>query len=84
MERKKLETKILECVSTSYRKPIETLSMDTNIKNDLGGTSLLMVGLVSLIENELDVLIPLPTAAACITIRDLADKVQDALEGGEN
>ena len=75
MERNELERKMLEFVNTAYKKPIEELSMDTNIKNDLGGTSLLMVGLVSLIENELDVLLPLPTAAACKTIGDLVNEV---------
>jgi len=75
MERKELESKVLEFVSATYKKSIEELSMDTSIKNDLGGTSLLMVGLVSLIENELDVLVPLPTAAACKTIGDLVNEV---------
>jgi acyl carrier protein len=79
MERKELESKILKFVSSAYRKPIEGLSMDTNLKNDLGGTSLLMVGLVSLIENELDVLVPLPTAAACKTIEDLVNEVAKML-----
>lgn len=75
MERKELESRILGFVSTTYKKPIETLSMDTSFKNDLGGVSLLLVGLVSLIENELDVLVPLPTVAACKTIGDLVNEV---------
>jgi len=76
MDRIELESKIMEFVSSAYKKPVEKLSMDTNIKSDLGGTSLLMVGLVSLIENELDVLVPLPTAAACKTIGDLVNEVE--------
>ena len=75
MEKNELERNILEFVSASYNKPIEELSMETDIKNDLGGASLLMVGLVSLIENELDILVPLPTAAACKTIGDLVNEV---------
>lgn len=79
MERKELETKMLDFVHTTYKKPVEELSMGTSIKDDLGGTSLLMVGLVSLIENELDVLVPLPVAAACKTIGDLVNKVEEMM-----
>jgi acyl carrier protein len=79
MNRAELEAKILELVSTSYNKDVETLSMDTRIKEDLGGTSVLMVGLVSEIENELDVMIQLADAAACVTIGDLVDKVEAEL-----
>jgi acyl carrier protein len=38
-----------------------------------------MVGLVSEIENELDAMIALQDAAACETIGDLVDKVQEEL-----
>ena len=79
MNRVDLEAKILELVSTSYNKDIETLSMDTRIKEDLAGSSVLMVGLVSEIENELDVLIQLADAAACKTIGDLVDKVEEEM-----
>lgn len=79
MDRKELEAKILELVSTSYNKDIATLSMDTRIREDLGGASVLMVGLVSEIENELDVLVPLPHAAACKTIGELTDRVEALL-----
>ena len=78
MDRKELEAKILELVSTSYNKDISTLSMDTRIKEDLGGTSV-RVGLVSEIENELDVLVQLPIAAACKTIGELVDKTEELL-----
>ena len=76
MEKQELNQKILGFVSATYKKPLEELSLETNIKKDLGGTSLFMVGLVSLIENELDVLLPLPTAAGCKTIGDLVDSVE--------
>ncbi len=79
MNRNELEAKVLECVSMTFRKPVESLSVDTNFKADLGGASILMVGLASLLENELDVLIPLPTVAACKTIKDLVDKVEAEL-----
>jgi acyl carrier protein len=38
-----------------------------------------MVGLVSEIENELDVMVALQDASACETIGDLVDKVEEEL-----
>lgn len=80
MDRKELEQQVLACVATSYNKDVSTLSMDTKIKEELGGASVLMVGLVSQIENELDVLVQLPVAAACATIGDLVNEVEKLVE----
>ena len=41
--------------------------------------SIQMVGLVSEIENELDVLVQLQVASACKTVADLVDKVEAEL-----
>lgn len=71
-----IEEKVLECVSISYHKDISTLSLDTRFGEDLDGASILMVGLVSLIENEIDVLVPLPTAGTAKTIGDLVGMVE--------
>lgn len=79
MDRKELEKTILGLVATSYNTDVNALSMDTCIREDLGGASVLMVGLVSEIENELDVLVPLPHAAACKTIGELTDRVEALL-----
>lgn len=79
MTRAELETKVLECVSITFKKPVEELSVDTNFKDDLGGASIFMVGLASLIENELDALVPLPTVAKCKTVKDLVDEVEKEL-----
>lgn len=79
MDRQELEKKIMRMVSTTYDADIESLSGSTNLKTDLAGTSLMMVGLVSEIENELDVMIPLQLAAKCDTIHDLVDRVEAEL-----
>ena len=79
MDRKELEAKIIELVAVSYSKDAADLSVDTNMKEELPGASVLMVGLVSEIENELDVMIQLADAAACTTIGDLIDKVEAEL-----
>ena len=79
MERKEIEAIVLDCVSTSYNVDRGSISIDTNMKEELGGSSVLMVGLVSSIENELDVLVQLAVAAAAKTIGDLADEVEKLL-----
>lgn len=79
MDRKLIEEKIIESVCITYDRDKSELSCDTRIKEDLGGASILMVGLVSLIENELDVLVPLPVAASAKTIGELVDKVEGML-----
>ena len=80
MERKELEDQIFEIISQLYDKDQEELTLETTFADDLGGASVLMVGLVSEIENELDVMIQLQDAAACETIGDLVDKVEEEME----
>ena len=79
MERKELEQKVIEIVAAAYGRNEEELTMETSFKNDLKGASIQMVGLVSEIENELDVMVPLPIASACQTIGELVDKVEEEL-----
>ena len=79
MDRKELEKKILELVAISYKKNVEDLSLDTSFKNDLGGASVQMVALVAEIENETDASVTLQDAAACETIGDLVDLVENEL-----
>ena len=79
MERKELESKIIEMVAKCYSVDAANLSMETTFKDDLKGASVLMVGLVSEIENELDAMIALQDAAACATIGELVDKVEEEL-----
>lgn len=79
MDRKELEAKIIELVATSYGRDESELSLTTSFKDDLKGASIQMVGLVSEIENELDVMVQLAVASACSTIADLVDKVEEEM-----
>lgn len=79
MERNALEAKIIEIIAMTYNKEESGLSMNTDIREELGGASILMVGLVSEIENELEAMVPLQAAAACKTIGDLVDRVEELL-----
>lgn len=79
MDRKELEEKIIELVANSYGVDASTLGVDSVFGEDLKGASVQMVGLVSEIENELDAMVALADAAACKTIGELVDKVEEEL-----
>lgn len=79
MERKELEEKVIEIVAMAYGKEKDQVTLDSSFKSDLNGASIQMVGLVSEIENELDVMIALSDAASCVTVADLVNKVEEEL-----
>lgn len=79
MERKELEQQVLNMVAMSYKKDVNELTTATSFKEDLSGASIQMVGLVSEIENELDVALMLSEASACTTINDLIDLIEEEL-----
>lgn len=79
MERKELETQVIEMVAASYKKEVSELTIETSFKEDLGGASIQMVALVSEIENELDVALMLADASACATIGELIDLIEEEL-----
>lgn len=79
MDRKELEAKVLEMVAMAYGREVSELTLDSSFKNDLKGASVQMVGLVSELENELDVMIALCDAATFETIGDLIDMVEEEL-----
>jgi len=79
MQRKELEEKVIELVAMAYGKDAGDLTVNTSFKDDLKGASIQMVGLVSELENELDVMVSLQVASACATIGELVDKVEEEL-----
>lgn len=79
MDRKELEEKVIELVATSYGRDASELSVESSFKDDLKGASIQMVGLVSELENELDVMVSLQDASVCATIGDLVDKVEEEM-----
>lgn len=79
MDRKELEQQVIEMVAMAYGKDASEVTLDTRFAEDLAGASIQMVGLVSEIENELDVLVQLQVASACKTVADLVDKVEAEL-----
>ncbi|MGM9549994.1 MAG: acyl carrier protein [Faecousia sp.] len=79
MDRKELEEKVIEMVAMAYGKDAAELTVNSTFKEDLKGASIQMVGLVSELENELDVMVSLQDASACATIGELVDKVEEEL-----
>lgn len=79
MDRKELETQVLNMVATSYKQEAANLSMETLFKEDLGGASVQMVALEAEIENELDVELMLADASGCATIGDLVNLIEEEM-----
>ena len=75
MDRKELEAIVIKAVATIYGKDESELSMATNIKEELGGASVKMVGLTAAIEEETDAMVELQVASDCETLGDLVDAV---------
>lgn len=79
MDRKKLESKIIEFVATSYNEDQSEITLETNFAKDLSGSSLQMVSLVALVENELDAMVPMTSASASETVKDFVDCVEEVM-----
>ena len=79
MDRKELEAIVIKAVATIYGQNEADLSMDTNIKEELGGASVKMVGRTAAIEEETDAMVELQVASTCETLGDLVDAVEEEL-----
>lgn len=79
MERKELEAKVIELIAAAYNKDADSITVESSFAEDLKGASVQMVGLVSELENELDVMVALQDASACATVADLVDLVEEEL-----
>jgi acyl carrier protein len=75
MDKKQLEEKVIGFFAVTFQKEAKALGRETLIKEELGGTSMKMVALISLVENELDIMIPLPEAAKFKTIGEVIDRL---------
>ncbi|MDR1189371.1 MAG: acyl carrier protein [Bifidobacteriaceae bacterium] len=75
MDRQALESKVIDCVSKTYRVDAAGLTPQTRLK-DISDKSILLVALVSLIENEFGLIIALPEAAKLPLIGDFVDRLE--------
>ncbi len=72
-----VEETVIKLAGMSFRKDPESITPATNIREELSNKSIMMLGFISAIENELDVAIPLSEANNMTTIQDFIDKVQE-------
>lgn len=73
-----LESEIFDAVAKSYRVDVTSLSRDSTIEG-LGKGSRKMIALLSLIENTLDVEIPLREGMKFQTLSEIVDRVASEL-----
>ena len=76
-----MEQKIIGYFETAYRKPEGSLNRETKIREELGGNSIFMVAVVANVEEEFDVIYPLPEASKAKTIGEFIDNVQSMIGG---
>lgn len=72
-----IEQKVIECAAEAYQADLSTITLDTDIREDLSSQSMKLVAFISVIEDELDVEISMRDAAQLKTIRDFAQRVTE-------
>lgn len=72
-----IEEKVIECVAEAYAVDASTLTLDTDIRNDLSNVSMKLLVLLSTIEDSLDVEITMAQMSQLRTIGDVAAKVNE-------
>lgn len=71
-----MEGKIIAVFERTYNRAAGSLSRETRIRDELGGSSLLMVAVIANVEEEYDVTFPLTEASKCLTIGEFIDRVK--------
>jgi len=70
-----IEKTVIACAAEAYGVDESTITLDTDIREDISNQSLKLVAFIATIEEELDVQIDLGEAGGLKTIRDFVDKV---------
>jgi len=71
---------LAEIVADAYKVDVEKIQPDTKFEGEFKGASVLFVGIVANIENELDVFISITDASICKTVGALALRIQEEME----
>ncbi len=69
-----IEQKVLECAAEAYNVDISSISLATNIREEISNKSLMMIAFVSTSEDELDVEIEIHETGSLISIQDVVDR----------
>ena len=70
---------LAEIVADAYKVDVEKIHPDTKFEGEFKGSSVLFVGIVANIENELDVFISITDASTCKTVGALALRIQEEM-----
>lgn len=75
-----IEKIVIQCAAEAYSVDADTITLDTDIRNEISNQSLKLVAFISGIEDELNVTIDLGEAAERKTIRDFANEAAKLAE----
>ena len=70
---------VIECAAEAYGVDKETISLDTDIREDLSNESMKMIVMISEIEERLQVTIEIQEASLLNTIGEFVAKVKERL-----
>lgn len=70
---------VIECAAEAYNVDASSISLDTDIREDLSNESMKMIVMISNIEDELDVTIEIQEAGTLMTIGDFLRVVRERL-----
>lgn len=73
-----LEEKVISAAAAAYGVDASTITLDTNVREELSSKSLKLLVFISNIEEELDVRIEIREAAKLVTIGDFVHKVRQS------
>lgn len=75
MRREDILNQVIEYAANAFKKNINDISETTIIKDELGTGSMQRIVMCSLIENDMDVVIPVMEFGKYETIGDLVNKI---------
>lgn len=79
MDKNMIADKIFEMCAATYQKEKSELSVETRFDEDLSPNSIMRVALSANVEENLDVMVPLPDMSKMKTVGDLIDFVDNEL-----
>lgn len=71
--------KVIQCAAEGYEVDASTITLETDIREDLSNESMKMIVMISAIEEALGVTIDIPDAGNMNTIKDFVQAVKDRL-----
>lgn len=74
-----IEKKVIECCADAYGVGADTITLATDIREEISNQSMRMIAFLSGIEDALDVVIEIREAGNLKTVQEFADRVAELL-----